>query len=210
MAMTSATMAIASRTQGEERIASDRRERELAVVGAELRAQRLDDEFVVLALRQPRDGHRADHADAVDSDRKRAAVRRVFGKRQTVFLGERRARLLHAQADRVRAAAEVIDDARLAAHPVGVVGRGAGERAEEQRVAEGAHVNGDGMRARHGQLAQMSAELPGAIGVEAGKHQRALLRGHRLQIVGDIHRGRVRLRELSPDSSLAVWRAGCG
>src|SRR5579871_2638552 len=79
VAMTSATIAMTSQVQAEsagKRIVSDLRERELGVVDVELRAERLDHQLMIGALRQTRDRDRADHAHARYRERKRAAMRR--------------------------------------------------------------------------------------------------------------------------------------
>src|SRR5215469_18384087 len=94
VAMTSATIAMTSQVQAENggmRIVSDLRERELRVVGAELRAERFDHQFVIGALRQARDGDRADHARTLHRERKRTAMRREIAVGQAVLFGKRRA-----------------------------------------------------------------------------------------------------------------------
>lgn len=80
------------------------------------------------------------------------------------------------------------DDIALAAHPGGIVGRGTFERTEKERLTECADVDGERETARCRNFMEISADLPGPRGIEAGKNERLLLRGNRIQIVIDIHR----------------------
>src|SRR5471032_2023628 len=99
--------------------------RERACVMPKLRAQRFDHELMILALRQTRHRHYADHARAFDRQRERAAMRGELGGGETVFIGECCRCLLQAQTDCIRTTAEMLDRARLALRPSDVVGRGA-------------------------------------------------------------------------------------
>src|SRR5580658_5380340 len=124
-------------------------------------------------------GHRdhANHRCAFYGQRKCAAVRGELGSGKTVFVSERSSALLQAQTDRVRTPAKILDRARLALHPAGVVRRGAIERDIEQLLPESADFDGDRRAARERHLTQLRAELPCAIRIELREYERLFLLG---------------------------------
>ena len=126
--------------------------RNAAIVAAQHRAQRLDHQVVIVALRQAGDGDAADDARAFHDQRERAAVGRIIGDGKPIAFEQRGAFRFLGHADGVRAAMEARDHVALAAHPFDVIGRGAFERGIKQRLPETAHVDHQRQSAfqRHG------------------------------------------------------------
>src|SRR4051794_469838 len=151
---------------------------------AEEDAQLLDHELVVLELGQARDRGGADDAGAAHADRERAAVGGVAVGVQPALLLERAARLPRGLADAVGGLLVAVHDVRLAQQPCVVVGCAAGQRGMEDRAAVAAQLDRDGQPARGGRVAQLHAERPGDVVVEAVELQALLLlrelleRGH--------------------------------
>src|ERR1700737_2463768 len=161
-------------------------------VAVQVHAQGFYDEVVVFALGQAGDGDAADDSSSGDVDGEAAAVGGVVGLGQAVFFGDGRSVVLQVQAYRVGAAMEAGDDVRLALHPAGVVGRGAGERGVEERLvrlAEAADVDHDGVAAGDGQLAEGEAQAPGDVVIEGGEDELLFLAGDGADVVLDGHGG---------------------
>ena len=104
-------------------------------------AQSFHDELVVGALGQTRDGDSANDAGPGHRERKGTAVGGVIGGGQTVFFQEAGLALLQFQAHPIGTAVEAGDDFAFAPDPIGVVGRGPGEGAIKQGLAESVNVN---------------------------------------------------------------------
>src|SRR5271169_5602869 len=85
-----------------------------------------NDQIVIVALRQPRDGDRADASRAREEDWEAPAVWSVIFQIETRFSLQCCLSALMRQADGVGAAVISLDDVAFAANPVPVVRSGAG------------------------------------------------------------------------------------
>ena len=146
--------------------------------GRELGAQRaevLDDERVVVGLREARNPDGADHADTRDRDREDAPVGRVERRVEASVSVEVLARRLERLADAVRRPAVPARDARLALEPPVVVGARARKgRVEDARLAEG-DADHDRQAPLDGGGAHRRAEPPRVLEVEPRQDELALL-----------------------------------
>ena len=132
-------------------------------------AQALDDELVVLDLRQARRVHRPDDAHAGDLDREAPTVWGVLGLTQSGGLRERRVALLVLHAHGEGRGLEALHDSRLPADPVVGVRNRAGQRDAERESAQVVHLDDDrqagGPRARDGE----ESEVDGVSESERGE-----------------------------------------
>ena len=80
-------------------------------------------------------------------------------------------------------------DVRLAADPLGIVGRGAGKRAIEKDLSEAADVDHNAQGALDGKDAQMAAQPPCCFLIEGTELKLFFLRLDAGEIIGDGHDG---------------------
>lgn len=160
------------------------------VIAAGEQAQGFHDEIVVVALGQPRDGDCSDNAGRRDPDGEAAAVGRVFFLGQPVAFVELAAGLLEQTPDVVRAFVKTGDYTGFAGYPARIVGRGAGQGAEEERligVSEAANVDYERQVARDGEFAEQASELPCRLGAEGLERQGGLLNCELGDVFGECH-----------------------
>jgi len=121
-----------------------RRKLEVFVVAAEDSAECFDDQFVILTHGKAGDGDAADDAGVDDAKREGTAVGSVVGERKALALVDGFAFQFFVQRSGVGTVVEAGDDVSFAAHPFGIVGRGAIHGGVEERVTEAADIDDDG------------------------------------------------------------------
>jgi hypothetical protein len=144
-------------------------EAEGVVVAADDGAEGFYGEFVIGALGKAGDGDCSDDAGAGDTQGEAAAVAGVFADWQAVALVKAGFFFFELEADGVGTAMEAEGHVAFSANPFDVVRSGAGQRGVEERLPDAAHVNDDLEAARCSEFAEMGAEGPRCLFVEAGE-----------------------------------------
>ena len=179
------------------------------MVAAGEQAEGLDDEVVVLALGQARDGDRTDDAGVLNDEREAAAVRGVVLFGQVVAGREGEAILQEQAANVVAGLVEAGDGGDLARDPALVVRCGAGERGVEEllvRRAKAADVSNYREIAGEGEIAEDGAELPGGVWREGRKGEGSLLADEGGDIGFERHEGDFRAWQRNPGQRVATVR----
>lgn len=137
------------------------------IIAAEDGAKGFDGKLVIGALGEAGDGDAAYDAGALNRERKRSAVGSVIGHGKALRFIDGFVLDFLDEPEGVGTAVESRDHIALAAHPLGVIGRGALKGRIEKRLTEAADIDDYGETALYGQRSEERAELPGSLDIEA-------------------------------------------
>ena len=136
---------------------------------------RVDDQLVVLELRQPGDGHGPDASGAAQQDRERTAVGRERAGSSRALSSNDLPSTRNCSPTLQRRVAVTVHDRALAGQPRLVVGGRTGQRGEEQQPAVASDRDRDRQASSAGLLPKGRPQLPGRVVVEPVEHQPRLL-----------------------------------
>jgi len=162
------------------------REGEVGDILLEVFGDYLNNQTMVLSLGQPRNRDRSDTSGSLEKNREGTAMVRIIASVEGLeieFLG------LHHQADRVRTPEKPSHDITLAPHPFGVVRRCSLACKIEEWESMQLNIDHDGKLSFFGDLAKLTPEFPGGLGVKVIKLQTFFLQSDSLEILLDFVHG---------------------
>lgn len=161
----------------------------MGVVLPGFKAKSFDNQLVVVALRKPRNSHRADDACVLNVNRKAASVGCIIRKRQTVFFQQIGFFLPQVQADCIRTAKEMGDDIALPPHPIQIGWGGAFQCGVKKRISEVTDIERYGKLALQRQITKGRANAPRNVIVEMWKNKRLFLprQSRKIVVDGQLH-----------------------
>src|SRR5438132_4909893 len=136
----------------------------------------LHHQIVIVLLRKPRHGDRADTTGVLHEYGEAAAMRRECLRRNSHLLGEHLAFCRELEPHGIRTAEHALDQVLLALDPGRVVGRGPGGREVERALTAAFHVDGDRELPRARLLDEEEPELEGVVVGEPLEHELPLFR----------------------------------
>src|SRR5579862_7667297 len=126
----------------------------------QLGAESLDDDFVILALRQAGDRYGTNYPRTRNCQRKSAAVCRKFGQRQPKALDQGDFSLFQVEAHSIRTPMKARHHIGFAACPFDIVRSASDERRKEKGLAEAPNIDYERHIPRGRCLTQPASELP--------------------------------------------------
>jgi hypothetical protein len=142
-----------------------------------------NDELMVIALRQPGNGNRANATSSRDKNRETSAMRSIVREFKPIGAVQTRLRPLMLQPDSVGASVIPHHDVALTAHPFPVVRRGAAHRVGEKRMAVQLNINRHGNFAFFGGRLDRASDGPRDFRIEMFELQPPLLQRNFFQIL---------------------------